>query len=156
MNQQILATQVEFLGIRAVCHYLPSQRFPHHTQVDLVPVMVQVAVVKIPKSLSNRSPWPCTSVMMTHLQMTHTKLFPLMMSSLFPSFQDRILKDSTVVTTFQLKLLHFKGPTVTSWVMLDLATLVHLPLTILSIIKDMWLQNSTMVLLSTPNTLDSW
>ena len=47
------------------------------------------------------------------------------------------LEDLTMVTTFHPRLLHSGGPTITSQVMLDLATLVHLPSTILLINKDL-------------------
>ena len=89
-------------------HPLNQEHLPC-TPVGLAPVMVQqVAAVEIPMSQDMRSSiWPCTSLMMTSLLMTHTRLYLLRMPLLFLTFQDRILKGLTVVTFYQQRSLGF-------------------------------------------------
>ena len=147
MNQLILMAQADLVELRMISHHLLSKEHLPCTQVDLAPVVVQqVAVVEIPMSQDRRSPiWPCTSLMMMSLLMTHTRLYLLRMPTLFSTFQDRILKGSTVVIFYQWRSLGFEEPTIMSQVMSGLAALVH-PLGItLWIIKGMCLQNSTLV-----------
>ena len=141
-KQVTLTAQVDLVELRTISHHLLS-----HTQVDLAPVVVQqVAVAEIPMSQDKRSPiWPCTSLMMMNLLMTHTRSYLLRTPLLFHTFQDRISKGSTMVTFYQQKSLGFEEPTIMSQVMQGLATLVH-PLGIpLWIIKGMWPQNPTPV-----------
>ena len=106
------------MELRTISHHLLSQEHLLHTQVDLAPVVVQqVAAMEIPMSQDRRSPiWPCTSLMMMSLPMTHTKLYPLRMPLLFPTFQVRILKGSTSVTFYQQRSLGFEEPIIISYV----------------------------------------
>ena len=119
--------QADLVELRMNRCCLPSQQYLPCTQVDLVPVVVQqVAAVEIPMNQDRRSPiWPCTSQMKMSLLMTHTRLYLLRMPSLFVTFQDRILKGSTMATFYQQRSLGFKELTSMSQMVSGLATLVH-------------------------------
>ena len=133
-----IKTTCDACGVKSNQPLTNSQASLLLTQADLVLVVVQMVVVRIPMNQGSKSPtWLCISLKMTSLQVTHIRLFQLMISSPFPFFPDRTLKGLTAVTTFHPRLLHSEGTTIMNWVMLDLATLVHLPLTILLIDKDM-------------------
>ena len=76
------------------------------------------AAVEIPISQDRKSPiWLCTSLMKMSLPKTHPRLYLLRMPLLFPTFQDKILKGSTMVTSYQQRSANFEGPTIMSQVM---------------------------------------
>ena len=119
VNQQILTVQVVLVELRTISHHLLSQEHLSCTQVDLAPVVLQqVAVVGIPMSQDRMFPIkPCTSQVKMSLLTIHTRLYLSKMPLPFPTFQDKVLKGLTVVTSYQLRLLDFEEPTIMNQVM---------------------------------------